>query len=567
MKRSVLIPGILFFCLVVSGTLFAQKRYALVIGNNNYRNEVTPLTNPVNDSEDIAKAVRELGYETTLITNATIDAMEDAVEQFTANLSRDAESEGFFWFAGHGLSIKEQHYLLPIDVNPRNEDRIAGTSYPVDRLMEEIEKARNKANLIVIDACRNKLLPGNSNRARSVGSRGLAVLSLDDARIKSNKIVYSTGAGKTAADGAAGERNSPFATAFLHNIKSPQTFDDAFIDIAGETLRLTKGEQEPYAMGAFAVKSYSLNPAGRQQISTTQASAAAQASQQAIQAGAVSVVQGSLNISTTEAGQLTIVINSIPYDFGTLPGYATMPVTNISAGNHQVVMRYSDGHVEQVDVSVAPNQTVDVDFQYKIRPIPNAPASSAPAYRDEDAWKNKWLYLGLLGGYGTYSYDKKEENKNENDHDSYGDPMMDPMMDPYSPYPSYSPPSHSPAPTPSYTTTSYSQGLIIFGGVIQFQPIEYFALEANLGMALAEEETYPFIGLMGKLTFRPSIFEIGVGGGYVIGFGAGLEASLGVKLGGGVLFGKYLGIFGGEEVYDAFVNNFIFGYKFGLLDK
>jgi hypothetical protein len=91
--------------------------------------------------------------------------------------------------------------------------------------MEEIERTNNKTNLIVIDACRDSLLPGNSGRSRGGGSRGVTVLSLDDARIKGNKIVYSTLAGKTAADGAEGSRNSPFAEAFLRHIKSPQTLN------------------------------------------------------------------------------------------------------------------------------------------------------------------------------------------------------------------------------------------------------------------------------------------------------------------------------------------------------
>jgi uncharacterized caspase-like protein len=264
MKRSAFIIGILFFCLFAIGTAFAQKRHALVIGNNDYQNGVTTLNNPANDAEDIARAVRELGYEVTLLKNVNLGDMIKAIDQFTTGLSRDAESEGFFWFAGHGVSVREQHFLLPIDVNPESDNMISRTAYSVDELMGEIEKAHNKTNLIVIDACRNKLLPGNSSRSRSFGDRGLAVLALDDARIKGNKIVYSTAAGKTAADGAERSRNSPFAEAFLHNINSPQTFDDAFIDISQATLRLTKGEQEPYAMGTFAVKSYSLNPAGWQ---------------------------------------------------------------------------------------------------------------------------------------------------------------------------------------------------------------------------------------------------------------------------------------------------------------
>jgi hypothetical protein len=539
MRSNLCIAGALLFGLFVSGTLCAQNRYALVIGNNNYRNEVTPLNNPVNDAEDIAQAAGELGYKVTLLKNVNLTDMIKAVDQFTASLSQNEDSEGFFWFAGHGLSVKEQHYLLPVDVNPENDNMISRTSYSVDELMGEIEKARNKTNLIVIDACRNKLLPGNSNRSRSVGSRGLAVLSLDDARIKGNKIVYSTAAGKTAADGAADSRNSPFAEAFLHNIKSPQTFDDAFIDISQETMRLTKGEQEPYSMGTFAVKSYSLNLAGRQQVSAAQVSATAQAAQQSLQAGAVSVAQGSLNISTTEAGQLTIIINGIPYDFGTLPGYASMPVANVNAGEHQAIMRYSDGHMEQLAVSVARNQTSDVDFQYKIRPapVPGAPAHAAAAYDDADTWKNKWLYLGFLGGYGSYSW---EETR-------------------YGGYSSYYPYSYE------YTET-HEESLGIAGGVIQLQAFEYFALEVDLGAAFGAE-TLPLGLVLGVFTFRPFIFEIGVGAGYAFGLGAGFEVSFGVKLGGGVFFSEYLGLSGNETVGDALVNTFIVGYKVGLLDK
>jgi hypothetical protein len=124
--------------------------------------------------------------------------------------------------------------------------------------MTEIESAGNLTNLVVIDACRNNVIPGS----RSVNSRGLAILSHSDMRIRGNKIVYSTQAGMTASDGTSGAKNSPFAQAFIANIGNPETFDDVFLDIADGTLKLTNGQQEPYSMGTFAVKSYSLNPDG-----------------------------------------------------------------------------------------------------------------------------------------------------------------------------------------------------------------------------------------------------------------------------------------------------------------
>ena len=259
--NSIFFRFVLVVFLFTAGLSFsADNRYALVIGNGNYRDRsIASLANPVNDATDVAASLKSIGYNVTLKTNIGLRDMISAVRDFTVLLRRAPENEGFFWFAGHGLSIRGIHYMLPVDIDPVDDNIIARGAYSVDDLMEEIENSRNRTNLIVIDACRNTLLPGASG-SRSTGSRGLAVLSRDDYRIKGNKIVYSTMAGRTASDGASGSRNSPFAQAFLSHIQSPEIFDDVFLDIANETLRLTKGDQEPYTMGAFAVKSYSLNP-------------------------------------------------------------------------------------------------------------------------------------------------------------------------------------------------------------------------------------------------------------------------------------------------------------------
>jgi len=228
---------------------------------------------PPNDAADVAAALKDVGYNVTLKTNIGLREMLTAVRDFTGDLRRSSDTEGFFWFAGHGLSIRGIHYLLPSDVDASDESIIARGSYAVDELMQEIEETRNRTNLIVIDACRNNFLPG-AGSTRSTATRGLAVLSRDDYRIRGNKIIYSTMAGKTAADGLSGSRNSPFAQAFISKIGSPEIFDDVFLDIANETLRLTRGEQEPYSMGSFAVKSYSLNPRAPAAVSVAAAPAA-----------------------------------------------------------------------------------------------------------------------------------------------------------------------------------------------------------------------------------------------------------------------------------------------------
>jgi uncharacterized caspase-like protein len=235
-----------------------RARYALVIGNNTYKNGIPALTNPVNDATAIAAALKDLSYSVELYRNADLIQMEDAIKKFMAKLTADRDSEGFFWFAGHGISTEEraEHYLLPIDANPDGDSRIRRTGYAVNDLLAELEKVHNRTNLIVLDACRNTLTTAGK---RSVGTRGLSVVGAD--QVQGNKIVYSTAAGATASDGDPKAPNSPFATAFLNHIKAPEPFNDVFVDIYNETLQLTGG-QKPITVGDFSVKGYSLNAAG-----------------------------------------------------------------------------------------------------------------------------------------------------------------------------------------------------------------------------------------------------------------------------------------------------------------
>ncbi|GHV88703.1 hypothetical protein AGMMS50267_10630 [Spirochaetia bacterium] len=239
----------------------AEARYALVIGNNNYRSEdIAPLETPVSDAQDIARSLRELGYGVDLRTNLKLAEMYGAIANFMAKLRTDPNSEGFFWFAGHGIAIEGQHHLLPVDVaHPMDEKLLKKESYAVDELMQEFEEVSNKTNLIIIDACRNRMIPNNRNRDRAVTRGGLAIISAASTGLQGNKVIYSTMAGQTADDGQPGSRNSPFAEAFLNNMKNPRVFEtDVFYDIKEETLRLTGGKQSPYATGDFGVKNYSL---------------------------------------------------------------------------------------------------------------------------------------------------------------------------------------------------------------------------------------------------------------------------------------------------------------------
>ena len=63
------------------------------------------------------------------------------------------------------------------------------------KLTDLLDDARNRLNVIVLDACRNNPLPSIGRSA----TRGLTVVGTAPSE---SVIVYSTGAGQVAADGA-----------------------------------------------------------------------------------------------------------------------------------------------------------------------------------------------------------------------------------------------------------------------------------------------------------------------------------------------------------------------------
>jgi tetratricopeptide (TPR) repeat protein len=256
------VPFFKFLAILVllAAPLFAQqenRRFALVIGNGNYRN-VEALANPVNDAQDIAAGLRRLGYQVDLMLNLGNADMGRAIDDYVRRLAGNAQNEGFFWYAGHGVQLEGENYLLPVDINAKDNVDIMYGSYPLNRLLLSFEQtARNKLNVVVLDACRNNPFRNMAGGGRSPG-RGLTVVNNLPQDLF---ILFSTAAGEVAADGERGKRNSPFAEAFLKHMESSEAFAFVISDITRETLTLTGNKQRPFQQGSIiSEKYYSLNP-------------------------------------------------------------------------------------------------------------------------------------------------------------------------------------------------------------------------------------------------------------------------------------------------------------------
>ncbi|HEY4164936.1 MAG TPA: caspase family protein, partial [Dongiaceae bacterium] len=109
----VMVPGILM--LVAAMPALAEPRIALVIGNSNYGGDLGRLPNPVNDAELMSSTLRKLGFQVIKVTDADQRQMKRAIADFGTKLANaGSQAVGLFYYAGHGLQIDGENYIIPV---------------------------------------------------------------------------------------------------------------------------------------------------------------------------------------------------------------------------------------------------------------------------------------------------------------------------------------------------------------------------------------------------------------------------------------------------------------------
>ena len=73
--------------IVLPGTAHAEKRVALVIGNSAY-SKISPLANPKNDAQLIARTLSEVGFDVVMSTDVDRLSMARAISKFGRRLRR-----------------------------------------------------------------------------------------------------------------------------------------------------------------------------------------------------------------------------------------------------------------------------------------------------------------------------------------------------------------------------------------------------------------------------------------------------------------------------------------------
>ena len=200
-----------------------ERRTALIIGNSAYRQ--SPLTNPVNDAQAMAARLEALGFTVTKLENASKGQMSDAIQKFGDAIKRGGV--GLFYYAGHGLQVQGENFLLPVDANIEDMNHVAAQGVEAKKVLQEMSNAKNQLNLVILDACRNNPFaqsasrgistrPDNTDgRARTDKPGGLAPMEA----LVGTLIAFATAPDSVAADGAG--KNGVYTENLLRNLSEP----------------------------------------------------------------------------------------------------------------------------------------------------------------------------------------------------------------------------------------------------------------------------------------------------------------------------------------------------------
>jgi len=226
----------------------AGRRAALVVGAANYQ-AVAPLNNPLNDATAIHAFLQTSGFDAALVTDPTLRQFNDAIDAFAGKI-QEADA-ALFYFSGHGLQVKGDNYLVPIDATIPSEADVAYQCVHAGRLMAKMDESRCRVNIVILDACRNN--PFVRSFRTTGQQRGLAFMEA----ARGTLVAFSTSPGKTADDAVAGGAHSPYTAALIKHFPRPGVpLQDLFLDVRKDVLASTRGEQVPWEVTSLTDKFY-----------------------------------------------------------------------------------------------------------------------------------------------------------------------------------------------------------------------------------------------------------------------------------------------------------------------
>jgi uncharacterized protein len=250
------------------------ERVALVIGMGNYQ-YASPLDNTINDARGIAETLEGIGFNVTLALDASQADLLEKMDEFT--FRAETADLALIYYAGHGVEVQGQNYLIPVDAEVRSNQDVQRLSVSLDQMLAAVDSAR-VMRIVILDACRNNpfgdlidtSVAANEGEVaegttRGAGVAGLAPVNPD----RGTLVAFAQRDGEVALDGTTA--NSPYARALMEHMKVPGVeIGLMFRQVRDEVLAETRNLQEPYVYNSLnGTPFYMAGPAeGQVDVST-----------------------------------------------------------------------------------------------------------------------------------------------------------------------------------------------------------------------------------------------------------------------------------------------------------
>lgn len=233
------------------------RKISLVIGNSRYLHTAA-LDNPEVDASAISGMLSLIGFESKLLLNQSFADLTSAIRNFGRE-SRTADI-ALFYFAGHGVQIDGENYILPVEANLDSEYDVAYEAVPVSLVLQELSRSEG-IKLALLDACRDNPFAHRSWQQKGGtrafrGGRGLAITR---SKPFNTLLGFATEPGDVAEDGKG--THSPYANALLNWLpRRGIELSVAFRRIREEVMTATDGNQVPWENSSLVGDSIFLNP-------------------------------------------------------------------------------------------------------------------------------------------------------------------------------------------------------------------------------------------------------------------------------------------------------------------
>ena len=118
-------------CILSAGTASAERRVALVMGDDDYRT-VRKLDNAVNDARSLEETLKKLGFDVYLEPDRDLRRMRRALDDFREDAK--GADVALVFFAGHGVEIAGENRLLPVDADASSLEALQASSLPLEEV-------------------------------------------------------------------------------------------------------------------------------------------------------------------------------------------------------------------------------------------------------------------------------------------------------------------------------------------------------------------------------------------------------------------------------------------------